>query len=80
MLTLRELRRPELQERLAQGLTVATGPFRFRIQSCLPGVVRGLAQLYADFPVDDDVGFRDFHVQVDAMPGVRGLWFRVYQR
>lgn len=63
-----------LARQLARGLTLSTGPFRFRVQSSLSAVQRGLALLYREFPVADDDGFRDFHVSVDRVRGPR-RWF-----
>jgi HprK-related kinase A len=74
VLTLGQLDAPTLARRLRQGLTLPTGPFRFRVQSSLPGIQRGLMQLYADFPVEEDAGFRDFHVRVTAASGPRRWW------
>jgi hypothetical protein len=74
-LTLGELPRDELRRRLAGGLTLTTGPFRFRLQSRMESVAEGLATLYADFPAGDDAGFRDFHVRIDRVRGPR-RWFK----
>jgi len=74
-LKLGDLPREELCRRLARGLTLTTGPFRFRLQSRQAGVAEGLATLYADFPVLEDTDFRDFHVRVDRVRGPR-RWFR----
>ena len=70
-----DLPREALRRRLARGLTLTTGPFRFRLQSRHAGVAEGLAMLYADFPVEEDTGYRDFHVRVDRVRGLR-RWFR----
>lgn len=75
ILTLGQLSIEELEHRLARGLTLVTGPFRFRVQSRQAGVSRGLATLYADFPLEEDTGFRDFHIRVDCVPGPR-RWVR----
>ena len=75
MLTLGELDAEALARQLAHGLTLTTGPFRFRLQSKLDAVRRGLALLYADFPLGSDSGFRDFHVGVNGVQGPR-RWFR----
>ena len=72
-LTLRNFPTQELCRRLADGLTLTTGPFRFRLQCRMESVAEGLATLYADFPVRDDTGFRDFHIRVDRS-GLR-RWF-----
>lgn len=68
-----ELSIAEFSTRLAEGLTLETGPFRFRLQSRRPGVARGLHTLYDQFPIDDDSGFRDFHARVDQVFGLRSL-------
>ena len=65
MLTAGQLDTEALARRLNRGLTLTTGPFRFRIQSPLRAVHRGLGLLYAGFPVQPDDGFRDFHVSVE---------------
>jgi HprK-related kinase A len=75
VLSLGALSHGELADRLAAGLSLQTGPLRFRIQSRLGLVAQGLSTLYGDFPVGDDEGFRDFHVRVDAVPGPR-RWLR----
>jgi HprK-related kinase A len=64
-----------LEPRLRRGVTLQTGPFRFRIQSAEPDVARGLATLYAGFPLGPDEGLRDFHVSVDRVRGPR-RWLR----
>jgi HprK-related kinase A len=64
-----------LARRLNRGLTLTTGPFRFRIQSPLQGVHRALGLLYAHFPFEPDEGFRDFHVDLLAAKGPR-RWLR----
>ena len=60
---------------LRRGLTLRTGPFRFRLQSSEPAVARGLEILYAGFPLQPDTALRDFHVNVDRVAGPR-RWFR----
>jgi HprK-related kinase A len=60
---------------LTGGLTLTTGPFRFRIRSPLHAVQRNLGLLYADFPVEADDGFRDFHIEVRPVRGPR-RWLR----
>lgn len=69
-----ELSAAELQAALSRGLTLETGAFRFRIESNLPSVARGLSKVYADFPVTADLGLRDFHIRIDRVPGWRH-WF-----
>ena len=69
-LTLGLLSARDLRRRLALGLDLRTGPFRFLIRSRREDVARGLERLYPDFPLEVD-GFRDFHVRVDAVAGLR---------
>jgi HprK-related kinase A len=75
VLTLGQLDSDTLARHLSQGLTLSTGPFRFRVQSRQQAVRRGLATLYADFPLEPDTGFRDFHVDVNPVRGPRH-WLR----
>ena len=75
MLTLGQLDSDTLARHLSHGLTLSTGPFRFRVQSRQTAVRRGLATLYADFPLEPDSGFRDFHVDVNLVRGPRH-WLR----
>jgi len=75
VLSLGQLSSAELVDSLAQGLTLTTGPFRFRIQSRRSDVARALETLYAAYPADIDCGFRDFHVRIDSVAGPR-RWLR----
>ncbi|MBI5331593.1 MAG: HprK-related kinase A [Betaproteobacteria bacterium] len=75
-LRIADLTRAELAQRLARGLDLATGPFRFRITSAEARVAEGLHGLYADFPVTEEAApLRDFHVRVERVPGLR-RWLR----
>lgn len=67
---LKELAPRELEGRLRSGLQIGTGPFTFRIASRLPDIARGLARLYAEFPLVEGP-YADFHVRIDAMHGLR---------
>jgi len=60
----------EVAQRLASGLSLATGPFVFRIDSPLSDVARGLHRLYADFALAEEP-LADFHVQLDRVTGPR---------
>ncbi len=76
MLKLGELSESQLQRSLARGLTLKTGPFRFRVQSDAADVAQGLAKVYPDFTLaESETGFRDFHVRIDSVAGPR-RWFR----
>jgi HprK-related kinase A len=75
VLTPDEFDAESLARRLHRGLTLTTGPFRFRIHSPLRGVHRGLDLLYAAFPIGPDHGFRDFHVELKAVSSPR-RWLR----
>jgi HprK-related kinase A len=63
-----------LTERIAAGLGLQTGPFRFLVQSSEAGVARGLSQLYADFEVGP-FDLHDFHVSIRRPAGLR-RWIR----
>jgi len=75
VLTLGDLSRADLRQRLVAGLSLRIGPFRYLVRSRLPPVAGGLANMYADFPLDDGSGFHDFHVRVDRVAGWR-RWVR----
>ncbi len=75
MLSLGALDPPTLTRSLAGGMTLVTGPLRFRISSRLESVRRGVAQMYAQFPVESGTAFQDFHVRIDAPAGPR-RWIR----
>lgn len=54
-----------LRERLREGrLTIRTGPFGFRLRSPLAAVARGVALMYADYPLTDPEDFADFEVTI----------------
>ena len=74
MLRLGELSPDELRARLAAGMSLAVGPFRFRVTSREASVAQAMATLYADFDIRDG-GFHDFHVRVGRVPGPR-RWYR----
>jgi len=62
----------ELARRLASaGLRLRTGPVVCSIQSPLARVVQGVAQHYADYPLEDPESFADFHVRVAPPRSVR---------
>jgi len=62
----------ELQSRLlGEGLTIASGPFNFRLQSGFSDIVPDLARLYAHHPLITDDAFIDFHVAIEAGRGLR---------
>jgi HprK-related kinase A len=58
------------------GIWLRTGPFSLRVQSRIPSVAEGLAQLYGQFEVrNPHEAFADFHVTVNSPKGWR-RWFR----
>ena len=66
----------QLATALAHGrLRLRTGPFVTQIGSGLDEVMRGVAALYADYPLEDEQGFVDFVIRVDRPPGLR-RWIR----
>ena len=74
MLRLADLSDAQLGQRLAgAGLRLRTGPLVFCIRSRLPAVARGLCQLYAQYSVQEESGFADFHVEVKRVAGLRGF-------
>ena len=75
MLRLGDLSTADLGQRLAAGLSLRIGPFRYLVRSSLPRIAGGLSKLYADFPLDVSGGFHDFHVCVDRVEGLR-RWVR----
>jgi HprK-related kinase A len=76
MLTVADLAPRELAARLAgPGLILRTGPFANRIRSDVPQLARGIALLYADYPVDEPGGFADFYLSLHRAGGLR-RWFR----
>ncbi|GAB3289810.1 HprK-related kinase A [Parahaliea aestuarii] len=69
--TLSTLGTDGLQSALAgEGVRLRVGPYRYAIRSPEPIVARGLALLYADFPLAPRDGFADFHVSF-APAGLR---------
>jgi len=66
----------ELRRRLAgEGLGIRTGPVAFRIRCDLQTVERGIARLYADYPVLGDEDFCDHVLEVRRVGGLR-RWLR----
>jgi HprK-related kinase A len=74
---LQHLSTGELRRQLAgAGLWIRTGPFSHRVQSTIPFVVEGLAELYGQFEVSSaDEAFADFHVAVNPPASLR-RWLR----
>jgi hypothetical protein len=72
-----QLPRAELQRQLAgSGVWMRTGPFSLKLQSRVPFVAEGLAELYGQFEVRSaHEAFADFHVSVNPPGGVR-RWLR----
>ncbi len=58
-----------------QGLRLRIGPFIAQIRSSIPSVINGIQQLYADYPIEQESGFADFHVEVSPPRNLR-RWFR----
>ncbi|WP_299614855.1 HprK-related kinase A [Pelagibius sp.] len=68
--------RQELVARLAgPGLNLWTGPFLNRIRTRIPAVVDGISLLYADYPIEAEGDFADFHVALTQPLGPR-RWLR----
>lgn len=71
---LAELSLPELESRLAQGLGLVTGPFRFHLTSRQKRVAQGLHTLYADFEIGT-FDYYDYHIRLSPPTGLR-RWLR----
>jgi HprK-related kinase A len=67
----------ELRRQLAgPGVWMRTGPFSLKLQSRIPSVAEGLAQLYGQFEVrNTHEAFADFHVSVNPPASLR-RWLR----
>ncbi|OZA28564.1 MAG: HprK-related kinase A [Hydrogenophilales bacterium 17-64-11] len=67
----------ELRRQLAgTGVWLRTGPFSLKVQSRIPHVVEGLAELYGQFEVRSaHEAFADFHVSVNPPASLR-RWLR----
>lgn len=66
----------ELELRLQKsGISLRTGCFIIHLHTAISGVVDEIQRLYADYPLIDQCGFADFHVQLTCPHGVR-RWFR----
>ncbi|MCU0811061.1 MAG: HprK-related kinase A [Thiobacillaceae bacterium] len=67
----------ELRRQLAStGVWLRTGPFSLKVQSGIPSVVEGLAELYGQFEVRSaHETFADFHVSVNPPASLR-RWVR----
>lgn len=68
-----QLPRRDLRKKLAgPGLWIRTGPFSFRVQSSIPSVAQGLAELYGQFEVrSEHENAADFHVVVNSRINLR---------
>lgn len=72
-----QLPRAELRRQLAgAGVWLRTGPFALKVQSRIPFVAEGLAQLYGQFEVRNvHEAFADFQVSVNPPSSLR-RWVR----
>lgn len=59
----RELRR--------EGVHIRIGTYLVRIQSSFSSIAQGLHLLYADYPLEPEAAFADFHVSIDPPKNVR---------
>lgn len=68
-----QLPRAELRRKLAgAGVWIRTGPFSFKVQSSIPSVAQGLAELYGQFEVrSEHETSADFHVVVNSRLNLR---------
>lgn len=59
----------------ATGVYLQTGPFCVHLRSGLAAVAEGLARLYHEYPPCEQQEFADFHLEIDAVSGLR-RWLR----
>ena len=71
---LAELSQSNLNHQLQRGLSLQTGSFVVKIKSSIPAVARGLALLYAEYPIIED-SFADFHVTI-SQPSTWRRYFK----
>lgn len=75
MLTVSSLTPAQLRSRLhGPGLDIQTGPFVNRLHSNIPHLAAGLALLYGDYPLREEGGFADFHLEMSQPGGLRRWW------
>ncbi|HEY8907007.1 MAG TPA: HprK-related kinase A [Rhodoferax sp.] len=75
-MNLRQWSLDDLEKQLKNdGLVLQIGPFSFRIVTRIPSIARGLAVLYADYPVLDASHFVDYRVHIAQGKGLR-RWTR----
>lgn len=76
-MNLSQLPPADLRRQLAGvGLWMRTGPFSLKVQSSIPSVAEGLAELYGQFEVrGTHESFADFHVSVNP-PATLRRWLR----
>lgn len=66
----------EIFDRLnAYGIYLRTGPFLTHIQSSIPRIAAGIAQSYADYTIEENVEFADFHIAISRPTNLR-RWLR----
>lgn len=70
---LRQLPPRDLRRKLAgPGVWIRTGPFSFKVQSSIPSIAQGLAELYGQFEVrSEHETSADFHVVVNSRINLR---------
>ena len=66
----------ELRSRLKEaGIFIQIGAFVVHVQTSIRSVAKGISLLYADYSLDEDAGFADFHVRL-IPPGNLRRWIR----
>ena len=75
MTTIASLSAAQLRRRLAgPGLHLQTGSFITHLRTPVAQVADGVGLLYADYPLIDDPGFADFHVEMARTGGLRRFY------
>lgn len=67
---------PQLKQKLkGDGICLRTGSYLSRIRTPLPLVAEGIATLYADYPLEPESDFADFHISLKRPNTIR-RWMR----
>lgn len=64
----------QIRKLSGHGINLRIGPFVANIKSDISDVVESICSLYADYPLVDESGFADFHLQLCRPPNLR-RWY-----
>jgi HprK-related kinase A len=54
-----------------EGIHLSVGTYTIHLQSAIPSVSESISLLYADYPLNEDTSFADFHVSINHPKNVR---------